>query len=81
MNNLDKLRELLLDVLLLGPNEFRPDLRKEEVETWDSLAVVALATGVEETYGYHMSEAEALGIGGVDDLIRLLTEKGIGFDA
>jgi acyl carrier protein len=79
MDNLKKLRDLLVDVLLLGADEFRTDLRKEEVETWDSLAIVALATGVEETFGYHMSESEALAIGGVDDLIALLQSKGISF--
>lgn len=79
MTNLEKLRDLLQEVLLLGEDEFRTDLRREEVETWDSLAVVALATGVEETFAYHMTEAEALGVAGVDDLIRLLTQKGVSF--
>lgn len=79
MTNHDKLRDLLTDVLLLGDAEYRTDLTRREVDTWDSLAVVAIATGIEETFGYHMSEAEAMGIGGVADIIVLLEQRGIPF--
>jgi acyl carrier protein len=80
MSNRDKLRELLIDVFLLEPDEFRFDLRRDEVETWDSLGVVSVAVGVDETYGYHMSPEEATSITAVSDLIALLQARGIDFD-
>jgi acyl carrier protein len=80
MSNKDKLEELLVEVLILEEGEFRFDLMREDVDSWDSLAVVALAVGVEETFGYHMRPEEALEIKGVRDIIALLESKGISFD-
>jgi len=80
MSNKDKLKDLLVEVLILEEGEFRFDLMREDVDSWDSLAVVALAVGVEETFGYHMKPEEALEIRGVRDIIALLESKGISFD-
>ncbi len=75
----EKLRELLLDVFLLDESEFRFDLRREEVETWDSLGVVSMAVGVDETFGYHFTPEEAIRIQGVADILSILESKGIDF--
>jgi acyl carrier protein len=79
MTNREKLQDLLQDILLLDPSEFRFDLRRDEVETWDSMSVVAIAVGLQETFGYHMSPEEAIRVAGVDDIIIILEEKGISF--
>ena len=79
MNNREKLQDLLLYVLLLEPSEFRFDLEREEIQTWDSMAVVAIAVGVEETFGYHFTPDEATSLTGVGDIIRILETKGISF--
>jgi len=79
MTNREKLQDLLQDILLLDPSEFRFDLRRDEVETWDSMSVVAIAVGLQETFGYHMSPEEAIRVAGVDDIIVILEEKGISF--
>jgi len=79
MTNRDKLQDLLLDILLLDPSEFRFDLKREEIQTWDSLGVVAIAVGVDETFGYHFTPEEATSLTGVDDIIRILETKGISF--
>ena len=80
MTNREKLRELLLDVFLLEPDEFSFELKRGEIETWDSLGVVSMAVGVEEAFGYHCTPAEATGISSVADIIALLETKGIPFD-
>ena len=79
MTNREKLQDLLQDILLLDPSEFRFDLRRDEVDTWDSMSVVAIAVGVDETFGYHMSPDEAMRVTGVADLIGILEDKGIAF--
>ncbi|HYM62976.1 MAG TPA: acyl carrier protein [Thermoanaerobaculia bacterium] len=81
MKNREKLQNLLLDVFLLNPQELRLDLRREDVDTWDSLGVVSLAVGVHETFGFHMTPEEATALRGVGDLIALLRTKGIHLDA
>ncbi len=79
MDNHEKLRDLLMDVLLLSEQEFSFDLQREEVETWDSLAIVAIAAGIEETFGYHLTSEEAVGLTGVRDIVRILEREGIPF--
>jgi acyl carrier protein len=79
MENRQKLRDLLIEVLLLTDEEFSFDLRREQVETWDSLSVVAIAAGIDETFGYHFTPDEAVGITGVRDIINILEREGIRF--
>ena len=79
MNNREKLQDLLLDILLLTPDEFRFDMKREEILTWDSMGVVAIAVGVEETFGYHFTPEEATSLTGVGDIIRILETKDILF--
>ena len=79
MTNKEKLKDMLVEMLLLEEGEFRFDLMKKEVKTWDSLAVVAMAVGIAETFGYHMKPEEAVSIHGVEDIIKILESKGIGF--
>lgn len=77
--NIDKLKELMIDVFLIDPREFRMDLRRDEVETWDSLGVVSLAVGVQETFGYHLTQDEAISIKSIRDLVTILEARGISF--
>jgi acyl carrier protein len=81
MTNLEKLKNLVMDVFLIEPGEFRMDLRRDQVETWDSLGVVSLAVGLQETFGYHLTQDEALSVTSVSDVARILTRHGISFDA
>jgi acyl carrier protein len=81
MDNGHKLRDLLMDVLLLTEQEFSLDLHREQVETWDSLAIVAIAAGIDETFGYHFTPDEAVNLTGVRDIVKILEREGIRFDA
>jgi acyl carrier protein len=81
MSNKEKLKKLVLDVFLLDESEFSYELTKQNVDTWDSLGVVSLAVGIQQTFGYHCTPEEATSIQSISDLIRLLESKGIGFDA
>ena len=81
MTNCEKLKLLLQDVFLLDEGEYHLDLMQIDVETWDSLGVVALSVGIEETFGYHCTPEEAMRLKGVKDIINMLTSKGVSFDA
>ncbi len=80
MSNRAKLRQLLLDVFLIEESEFRFDLSHEEVETWDSLGTISLAVGIEQTFGYHFTQEEAMSIRTFQDIIDILESKGISLD-
>jgi acyl carrier protein len=77
LSNREKLNELVMDVFLLEEDEVNGDVRRAETETWDSLGTVALAVGVEEIFGYHMTPDEANGLESVSDLVALLGTKGV----
>lgn len=79
-DNRERLKNLLLDIFLMEPGEFSFDLKREQVETWDSLAIVAVAVGIEETFGYHMTQEEAVSVQSIPDIMHLLEQKGIVFD-
>lgn len=78
--NKERLKSLLVDVLLLTPEEFSFTLSRSEISTWDSLAVVSIAVGVEEVFGYHMSPDQAVAVDSVTKLISILGNQGITFD-
>jgi acyl carrier protein len=80
LENREKLKSLLVDVMLISADEFRFDLKREDLDTWDSLGVVSLAVGIEETFGYHPTQEETQAIRGVEDIVRLLRSKGIAID-
>jgi acyl carrier protein len=80
MSNRDKLKKLLMDIFLLSEAEFRFDLKRDDILTWDSLGTVSMAVGVQETFGYHFAPAEAMSVSGVQDIIRILESKGIPFN-
>jgi acyl carrier protein len=79
-SNVDRLRDLLTEVFLLEPNQFRLDLRREQVDTWDSLGMVALAVGLEQTFGHHLPPDEVVALGGVPDIVAALSRRGVSFD-
>jgi acyl carrier protein len=79
MTNREKLKSLLLDVFLLDESEFRFDLRREDIGTWDSLGTVSLAVGIQDVFGHHLSPAEATSLASVADIVAVLRAKGVDF--
>ena len=80
MSNHQELKELLMDVFLISESEYSLGRSQKDVETWDSMGLVAMAVGIEETFGYHFSQEEALSIKKFQDIVDILRTKGISFD-
>jgi acyl carrier protein len=79
MSNREKLRDLLIDVFLLDAGEFRFDLERGEIDTWDSLGTVSLAVGIQDVFGHHLTPAEATSMASVEDILAMLRRKGVDF--
>lgn len=79
--NHEELRQLVMDIFMVPMESYRPDLKREEIATWDSLGIVSLAVGVQETFGHHLTPEEAMGLGGLPDLIRILERQGKDFSS
>lgn len=80
MSNHEKLQELMEDILLLDDGAYSLDLHRDQVESWDSMATVAIAIGIEEVFNHHPLEEEAIGLESVGHIIAFLEQKGVRFD-
>ncbi len=80
MSNRAKLKQLVLDVFLLDDAEYHLDLKRSDIDTWDSLGVVSLAVGIHQTFGYHPTPDEATSLSSLADVVALLSSHGIRLD-
>jgi len=81
MSNLEKLKTLLIDVFLIDPSEWHMNLKREEIDSWDSLGVVSLEVGIKETFKTQLTPQEAGSLKTVQDIVTMLSSKGIDFSS
>ncbi len=72
-----KLFSLLEGILLISPSEYLDDHGPDEIGTWDSLATVSIAAGVEAEFGYSMPPEEMAMLGSIGDIKAALRSGGI----
>jgi acyl carrier protein len=75
-----KLRNLLVEILLLDDDQYRDGNGPDAIETWDSLAMVRIATAVEEAFGYGMTPEEMVSLDSIGDIKAILRSQDIRFD-
>lgn len=75
-----KLRNLLVETLLIDDEQYRDENGPDTIETWDSLAMVRIATGVEEVFGYSMTPEEMVSLDSIGDIKAILRLHDIAFD-
>jgi len=71
-----KLVAILCDILDLEPENIRPDLHCDDVESWDSLNGLRIVTAVEETFSIRLAMSEIQAIHSVGDLSEALLAHG-----
>lgn len=76
-SNREKIQVLLMGVLLLTQDEFRDDLSRVDVDTWDSLAMVMIVVGIEDTFGVRLTPEDVESIDGVQAVLAILRERGV----
>lgn len=64
--------EALADILELDPGDISEDTVLEEVETWDSIAVLAVIAFMNENYNRFPSAEEILQYNTVGDLMNFM---------
>jgi len=75
-----KLRNLLVETLLIEDEQYRNENGPDTIETWDSLAMIRIAVGVEEAFGYKMTPEEMVSLNSIGDIKAILRSHDIGFD-
>lgn len=74
-----KLRNLLVEILLIDDNQYRDENGPDTIETWDSLAMVRIAVGVEEAFGYKMTPEEMVSLDSIGEIKAILRSQDIVF--
>lgn len=77
--NDQKLRRLLEDILLIDDDQYRDEYGPDEIETWDSLAMINIAAAVEKEFGYAMTPEEMVSLGSIGDIKQILSGQGVSF--
>ena len=76
-----KLRNLLFEILLIDEDEYRDDYGPDEIETWDSLAMVTIASGIEKEFGHALSPEEMVSLESIGNIKNILRSRGVELDA
>ena len=74
-----KLRNLLVDVLLIDEDQYRDDYGPDEIASWDSVGMVEIAVAIEQQFGYPLSPEEMVSLRCIGDIKRVLRPQGIDF--
>ena len=70
-------RQIVAEILLLDDSEYDTALARDDVETWDSLAMVNLAVALHESFGIYMTPEEAEEVEKIADLVEFLKRNGV----
>jgi acyl carrier protein len=75
-----KLRNLLVEILLIDDDQYRDENGPDAIETWDSLGMVRIAVGIEESFGYGMTPDEIVSLDSIGNIKAILRSHDIRFD-
>jgi acyl carrier protein len=75
-----KLRDLLVEILLIDEEQYRDENGPDTIETWDSLAMVRIAAGVQDAFAYTMTPEEMVSLESIADIKAILRAHDVGFD-
>jgi len=75
-----KLRNLLVEILLIDEDQYLDENGPDAIETWDSLAMVRIATAIDEAFGYGMTPEEMVSLDSIGNIKAILREHNIRFD-
>jgi acyl carrier protein len=73
---LDRLQAVFREALEAPDLILRPELRAQDVPTWDSFNHINLVLGIEEAFSVQFTTREITSLQNVGDLIKLLQTKG-----
>jgi acyl carrier protein len=72
-----RLKRLIVDVLLIDDEEYQDDFGPDEIESWDSLATVTLASAIEKEFGVRVPSEEMAAFNCIGDIRQFVRSNGI----
>ena len=71
----DKVRDILVDQLIVDETDITPEARLREDLDADSLDVVEVGMRIEETFGFEVDDEDGDGLKTVSDIVALVEKK------
>jgi acyl carrier protein len=72
----EKLKNILMKVLLIDKNTISDNMSRKKVEEWDSMAQLMLVSEIESAFNVVMSDEDIMEIQTVGDIKRVLKKLG-----
>ena len=72
---LEKIRDILLDVLDRDDLDLTLETRPNQVEEWDSMAQIQILVALENEFGIKFTLEESQGIACVGDIVEVVERK------
>ena len=73
----DKLTEVFKEVFDLSAEQIKPELKKDDVVKWDSLAQMELVVSIEKTFNIELKLEEIVNMVSIEAIIDILNSKEI----
>ena len=73
----EKLKEILVKVLLVDGTKINDRMSRKDVEEWDSMAHLMLVSEIESEFGVMMSDDDITEIETVGDIKKVLRKLGV----
>lgn len=71
----ERLRVLVAELLDLPPGEVTPEMRRADIETWDSLSHLRLITAIESEFGATFTMDEIAQLQTPGDMQRIIDSR------
>ena len=71
------LKQLVVDVLLIEDDEYRDDFGPDEIGSWDSLATVSIAGGIEQAFGIAVPADDMAAFNTIGDIKQFCRARGL----
>ncbi len=72
-----RLQEILADVFGVKPDSIRPELGKDDIDSWDSLKQMDLVMSLEKAYDISLEMEDIIRMTNVAAIMAVLAAKGV----
>ena len=71
-----RLKQLLVDVLLIEDDEYQDGFGPDEISSWDSLATVSIAGAIEQAFGIAVPPDDMAAFNTIGDIKQFCRTRG-----
>jgi acyl carrier protein len=73
----DRLRQLICEVLLIDDDQYQDQYGPDEIDSWDSLATVRIATALNAEFGVTVEPEQMVAFNNIGDIRQFCRASGI----